>query len=99
MEFKQPEVYQIDIMVKVSLSTSAAITSSMIMQQINNNVNEVFTLKPTSMGKGLKISDIYTAVMKTPNVNWCKVIKPTDNITIPRNSTMVLANLTIKRNY
>lgn len=96
MEFKQPEVYQIDIMVKVSLSTSAAITSSMIMQQINNNVNEVFALKPTSMGKGLKISDIYTAVMKTPNVDWCKVIKPTDNITIPRNSTMVLANLTIK---
>lgn len=96
LEFKQPEVEQIDIMLKVSLSTSAYITSDMIKQEITNNVTKLFELKPDSMCKGLKISDIYTSVMKTPNVNWCKVMKPTDNINASRNTVMVLSNLTIR---
>lgn len=96
LEFKQPEVEQIDIMLKVSLSASAYITSDMIKQEITNNVTKLFELKPDSMCKGLKISDIYTAVMKTPNVNWCKVMKPTDNINANRNTVMVLSNLTIR---
>ena len=96
LEFKQPEVEQIDIMLKVSLSANAYITSDMIKQEITNNVTKLFELKPDSMCKGLKISDIYTAVMKTPNVNWCKVMKPTDNINASRNTVMVLSNLTIR---
>ena len=52
----------------------------MIMQDIKNNVNELFRIRPDYLGKSLKLSDIYTAVMSTPNVKWCKVLEPVDNI-------------------
>lgn len=80
MEFVQPKVKQVEITIDASLSTSASITSNMIMQDIKNNVNKLFRIRPDYLGKSLKLSDIYTAVMSTPNVKWCKVLEPVDNI-------------------
>lgn len=80
MEFVQPKVKQVSITIEAALSTTAAITSNMIIQDIKNNINKLFEVTPDYLGKGLKLSDIYTAVMSTPNVNWCKVLEPVDNI-------------------
>lgn len=95
LEYKQPKIKQIDITVEISVSTSATISSTMILQEVSNNITHLFDIKPDSMGKGLKLSNIYSAVMDTPNVNWCKVIKPNDNIPAQQNELLVLSNLNV----
>lgn len=80
MEFVQPEVKQVEMTIEACLSTTASVTSNMIIQEIKNNVNELFKVTPDYLGRGIKLSDIYTAVMSTPNVKWCKVLEPVDNV-------------------
>ena len=89
LEYKQPEIIQVGITIKAELNTTAAITSGIIIQNIKNNVAKLFEVTSDYIGKGLKLSDIYTAVMSTPNVNWCKVIVPNDNVDIPMNGLLI----------
>lgn len=89
MEYKQPEIIQVGIIIKAELDTTAAVTSGIIIQNIKNNVLKLFEVTSDYIGKGLKLSDIYTAVMSTEYVKWCKVITPNDNIDIPQNGLMI----------
>lgn len=89
LEFKQPEIVQVGITIHASLSTSASITSGIIIQNIKNNVRKLFDVTPDYIGKGLKLSDIYEAVTSTPNVEWCNVIAPLSNIDIPMHGLMI----------
>ena len=43
----------------------------------------------------LKVSDIYTAVMAVPGVNWCLVTSPTNNIEVKQNELMTLQGVTV----
>ena len=95
MEFVQPKVRQVEVTIDASLSTTAAITSNMIIQDIKNNVNKLFDVTPDYLGKSLKLSDIYTAVMSTPNVNWCKVLEPVDNIEVNVDEFLIPTYITI----
>lgn len=95
MEFVQPEVKQVEITIEASLSTSASVTSNMIIQEIKNNVNKLFEVTPDYLGRGLKLSDIYTAVMSTPNVKWCKVLEPVDNIEADVDGFLIPTYITI----
>lgn len=95
MEFVQPKVKQVEITIDASLSTTAAITSNMIIQDIKNNVSKLFEVTPDYLGKGLKLSDIYTAVMATPNVKWCKVLEPVDNIDVDVDQFLIPTYITV----
>ena len=95
LEFKQPEIIQVKININISLAKDAPITSGIIIQNVKNNVSNLFNLTPDFMGKGLKLSDVYTAVMKTPYVDWCKVTSPLDNIDIPKNGLMILSSVDV----
>ena len=95
MEFVQPKVKQVAITIDASLSTSATITSNMIIQDIKNNVNKLFDVTPDYLGKGLKLSDVYTAVMSTPNVKWCKVLEPVDNIEVNVDEFLIQTYITV----
>lgn len=95
MEFVQPKVRQVPITINAFLSTSASITSNMIIQEIKNNVSKLFEITPDYIGKGLKLSDIYTAVMSTPNVQWCKVLDPVDNIEAEVDEFLISTYITV----
>lgn len=95
MEFKQPEITQVDIRIEAELAQTAKVTSGVILQNIRNNVQHLFDITPDYIGKGLKLSDIYSAVMKTEYVNWCRVITPLDNINVDKNGLLILSNLEI----
>lgn len=95
LEYVQPQIVPLDITLTVSLNTNANLTSSMIIQNIRNNVRNLFNIVPEYIGKGIKISDIYTAVMNVPNVNWCKVNYPNGNIDILEYEMLVCVNIKI----
>lgn len=95
VEFKQPEVYQVDIKANVCLSTSANITSASIIQNIKNAIQKLFDITPNYMGAGLKISDVYGVIRSVENVKYCNVITPTTNVETPPNKFMVLGDLDI----
>lgn len=95
MEFVQPKVKQQAITVDVCLSTSASVTGNMIMQDIRNSIHNLFDITPDYLGKGLKLSDIYTAIMSTPNVKWCKVLDPVDNVDVEVDQFLIPTYITI----
>lgn len=97
LEFVQPKARQVAITINASLSTDAAITTNNILQNIKNNVSKLFDITPDYLGKDLKLSDIYTAVMSTPNVQWCKVLEPVDNINIDVDEFLVPTYITINQ--
>ena len=95
LEFVQPRAKQLPITIDVSLSTEASITNNNIIQNVKNNVYKLFDITPDYLGKDLKLSDIYTAVMSTPNVKWCKVLEPIDNINVNVDEFLVPTYITI----
>jgi len=95
LEFVQPKVKQVAITVDAFLSTTSSITSNMITQDIKNNINELFKITPDYLGKGLKLSDIYSAVTNTPNVKWCKVLEPVDNIEVDVDEFLIPSYITV----
>ena len=95
LEYVQPQIVPLDITLTVSLNTNANLTSSMIIQNIQNNVRNLFNIVPEYIGKGIKISDIYATVMNVPNVNWCKVNYPNGNIDILEYEMLVCVNIKI----
>jgi hypothetical protein len=95
LEFKQPEITQVSIRLEAELSQTATMTSGLILQNIKNNVQKLFEVTPDYIGKGLKLSDIYTAVMNTPNVKWCRVLSPLDNVEVNKNGLLILSGVEI----
>lgn len=95
VEFRQPEVQQIDIYATVCLDTNANIQSAEIIQNIKNAIIKLFDITPYYMGAGLKISDIYKAVSSVDGVKFCNILKPTSNVEVKPNKIMVLGNLNI----
>ena len=96
VEFRQPEVHQVDISVEACLNTSASVTNTVIINNVRNAIIKLFDITPNYMGAGLKLSDIYTAVMSVDNVRFCNVVAPTSNVITKPNAFMVLGNLNIK---
>lgn len=95
LEFKQPEIVQTAIKVEIELEANTTINSGIILQNVRNNVTSLFDITPNYMGKGLKLSDIYKAILDTPYVKWCRVLTPLDNIDINENELLILSNLDI----
>ena len=95
IEFKQPKIVQKDIIVEANLKTNAYMTSGTIIQEIKNNIYKLFEITPFYMGQGLKLSDIYEAVIHTKNVNWCRVISPTINIDINNDELLVCSDVQV----
>lgn len=94
-EFVQPEANPISITLDVELDTSSSRSSGIIIQEIKNAVASLFEIKPNFLGSGLKISDIYTAVMGVPSVKWCLVTSPTNNVEVKQNELMTLQSVTV----
>lgn len=94
IEFKQPEVVQahIDIRVKYKDISNIAITK----QNIINNINKLFDITPSYLGKSLKLSDIYNEVHDTEGVDYCLVDLPTTNIDVLPYQFIVLSSLNIE---
>lgn len=95
VEFKQPKVTQVDVKVMATLEPDASRSSALIIQDIKNNITDLFTITPDYMGKGLRISDIYLATMKVAGVSYCKVALPSDNVIVPPNTFMILGDLEV----
>lgn len=95
LEFKQPEIVQLSIKVEAELDQITTVSSGVILQNIKNNITKLFDITPDYMGKGIKLSDIYQAVINTQYVKWCRVLTPLDNVDINENEILILSNLTI----
>ena len=95
LEFKQPEITQVDIDVVVRLVKNAPISSGIILQNVRNNIQNLFTVTSDYVGKSLNLSDIYKAITDTEYVEWCKVINPTDNVDVPVNGILMSSSITI----
>lgn len=95
LEFKQPAIKHVNLVLKVSLSNKANINNTLIIQNIRTNIQKLFEITPDYIGKGLKVSDIYKAVMKTEFVEWCKVLLPMDNIETQKNELLIPADIQI----
>jgi len=89
LEFQQPTIKQESIVVQVSLTKDTSETSGIIVQNVKNALYGLFDLTPDCIGKGLKLSDIYTTVMSVEGVAWCKVVTPTSNIDVAINELLV----------
>ena len=94
-EFQQPSMRPEGIIVQVSLSKNTSTTSGIILQNVKNALYSLFDLKPDSIGKGLKLSKIYTTVMEVKDVEWCKVITPVGNIETAINELLVPADIRV----
>ena len=95
LEFKQPTIKHVNLVLKVSLSNKANINNTLIIQNIRTNLQKLFEITPDYIGKGLKVSDIYKAVMKTEFVEWCKVLLPMDNVETQKNELLIPADIQI----
>lgn len=95
LEFQQPTVIPVDIDVQISLVQNTSITSGVILQNVKNALYSLFDLTPDRIGKGLKLSKIYTTIMAVEGVAWCKVITPTSNLDVAINTLMVPGDFTI----
>ena len=95
LEFQQPAMRPESITVQVSLNKMTSTTSGIIIQNVKNALYSLFDLKPDSIGKGLKLSKIYTTVMDVKDVEWCKVVTPTGNIETAINELLVPSDIRI----
>ena len=95
LEFEQPEIKQQSIVVNVSLAKNTSTTSGIILQNVKNALYNLFNLKPDSIGKGLKLSTIYTTIMSVKDVEWCKVLLPVGNVDTAINELLVPATIKI----
>lgn len=79
LEFKQPHIKNIKIEMNVEYEN---ITT---YQEVKNNiitaVNQMFDLKPYSIGSALNVSDIWKTVNNISGIKRFNVITPSDNIT------------------
>ena len=89
LEFKQPEVQQVELKVKVSLVKDSKFTSGVVLQNVKNSINKLFMITPDYLGKGLKLSDIYASVYVVDGVEWCKILTPVDNIEVDKNVLLI----------
>lgn len=94
IEYKQPEIIQTHLNVKVKYKTNATINN--VRQNIKTNINKLFDISPIYLGKTLKLSDIYNTVVNTEGVDYCLITKPTANITALQYQFIVLSSLTIE---
>lgn len=95
LEFQQPLIQQEDITVQVSLKKDTSETSGIILQNVKNALYSLFDLLPDCIGKGMKLSTIYTTVMSVDGIEWCKVTTPTSNIDVAINVLLVPANIRV----
>lgn len=95
LEFCQPEIIQQGITINVSLNPTSSRTSALIIQDIKNKVAELFAINSKSIGRGLKLSDLYYAVKQISEVEWCKVIEPLDNVNILPYGLMVYSHINV----
>lgn len=97
LEFKQPKIKRdFKLAAKVAMETNAVQTSSVVIQNVKNNIQKLFEITPDYIGKSLNLSDVYTAIMSTPNVKWCKVTSPIDNVTAAVNDILVPSDIVIE---
>lgn len=96
LEFKQPEIYPQGIRAQISIDKNAQVAAGVVIQNVKNNITELFDITPDYIGKGLKLSDIYKAISKTEHVSWCKVLNPIDNVEGATNRIIVLSGITIE---
>lgn len=95
LEFQQPEIVQTNIIATVSLNTTVVRTSPVIIQEIKNNIQKLFEITPDYIGKGIKLSDIYSKVMEVEGVKWCRIDYPTDNISVLEYDMLICNNINI----
>lgn len=95
LEFQQPAVKPEDIIVQVSLEKNTSKTSGIIIQDVKNALYSLFDLTPDCIGKGLKLSKIYTTIMNVDGVAWCKVLTPSSNIETAINELLVPGTIKI----
>lgn len=97
IEFKQPKINSVDVAVKACLDANASLSTVEIIQNIKNAIQNLFKITPNYMGSGLKISDIYKALLSVEGVKYGKVITPADNIVTLPNALMVAGDITVSQ--
>ena len=94
VEFRQPEVIQAHISVRVKYKSYTSIEDT--RQRIRENVNKLFEITPTYLGQDLKLSDLYNAIHDTEGVDYCLIDTPTSNIIAMPYQFVVLSSLNIE---
>lgn len=91
VEYVEPKIVSTHIKARVNYKDSINITE--VKQNIQTAINELFELKPSSMGKVLYLSEIYNAIRDVEGVNYVLVDYPTSNIIISPDQLLVLSEL------
>ena len=78
MEFKQPHIKNIEIYLTLEYDdiTSFEVTKNRVIDA----VNDLFAIKPDSIGKTCNVSDIWKAVNSVPGIKRFNVTSPINNI-------------------
>jgi len=79
LEFKQPHIKNIKIELNVEYEN--IVTYQEVKNNIITAVNQMFDLKPFSIGSTLNVSDIWKTVNNIKGIKRFNVITPSDNIT------------------
>lgn len=78
IEFKQPKIK--NVMIEVNVEYENISTYQTVKANLVKAINEMFELKPFSIGKKLNVSDIWKTIGKVEGINRFIVVTPVDNI-------------------
>lgn len=78
IEFKQPRIK--NVLVEVNVEYENISTYQTVKANLVEAINDMFALKPFSIGKTLNVSDIWKTISKVEGINRFIVITPVDNI-------------------
>ena len=78
IEFKQPKIK--NVLIEVNVEYENISTYQTVKANLVKAINEMFDLKPFSIGKKLNVSDIWKTIGKIEGINRFIVITPVDNI-------------------
>ena len=78
IEFKQPRIK--NVLIEVNVEYENISTYQTVKANLIKAINEMFDLKPFSIGKTLNVSDIWKTISKVEGINRFIVVTPVDNI-------------------
>ena len=93
INYRDPKIKRIDIDLRVVYDTDADVAS--VRNNVEAAVSDLFQVQPGIIGRSMRLSEIYAAVMSVDGVKYCVINSPTSDIEADVNEILYLSNSTI----
>lgn len=93
INYRDPKIKRVDIDLRVVYDTDADVPS--VRNNVESAISELFQVQPGIIGRSMRLSEIYAAVMKVDGVKYCVINSPTSDIEADVNEILYLSNSTI----